>query len=146
MSTEALQPKDPVELASIRAKDTGMTCDDFESTTNEEWMLTELVYAANELGFIGRNYFFNAVRGFIFPKQFDQNKPVNYHSINNLTAEGPFATYSKVSIGKIIGTGTVRAVCLTFDKAIMLPYFKSLDDDDMLFVPVLSISSMTAIE
>ncbi|MDQ5969774.1 MAG: hypothetical protein QG593_291, partial [Patescibacteria group bacterium] len=56
MSTEALQPKDPVELASIRAEDTGMTRDDFETTTNEEWMLTELDYAANELGFIGTNY------------------------------------------------------------------------------------------
>ncbi len=121
-----------------------MSADALDTSTQDELMLTELDYAAGELGFIGQNYFFSAFRGFVFPKQFDATKSVTYHAISDITAEGPFATYSRVGIGRLIGVGTVRAVCLAFDEATILPHFTKLDDDEMLFVPVLSIDSIIA--
>lgn len=139
-------PCNPKELASARAEQISATSDNFEATNNDEFMLTELDYAAEELGFIGQNYFFSAFRGFVFPKQFDATKPVTYHSIFDITAEGPFAAYSRVSVGRLIGVGTVRAVCLTFDEATILPSFTKLENDEMLFVPVLSIDSMTTVD
>jgi hypothetical protein len=59
-----------------------------------------------------------------------------------LSFEGRFKCYSKVMIGRIIGAGSVRAFCLTFDDVLMLPGFDRLPDDRLLHVPILAVDVM----
>jgi hypothetical protein len=135
-------PQDPVELANLRVQQTSAIVDDFEITPEDERILAELDFAADSLGFIGRPYYLSAARGFVLPKEFDPSEPVTYHSIFDVMAEGAFATYSKLRIGKLVGVGTVRAFCLTFDEALILPYFAQLEPDEMLLVPVLAVGTI----
>lgn len=94
------------------------------------------------LGFIGLTYFISARRSMIIPKSFDKSEPVNYTDFFGLSFEGKFASFAIVHIGNLVGHQTIHAVCLTFAEATLLPYFDSLIEDDLLFVPVLAVGSI----
>lgn len=133
-------PNNPAELAEIRAQEP--TGSDFDMSTADQHLLAELDHGAQELGFTGQTYFVEAARALVIPAAFEADQPVKYHSFFGLTFEGTFATYGKVHIGRIIGGGAVRAVCLAFPRATLLPYFDPLGDQDILYVPALAVASI----
>lgn len=132
-------PKDPVELARERAQDASYG---FEMTSADLHALAELEAGAEMLGFLHQRYFVEANRGMIFPQTLEREAQVSYTSLpDGVTFEGTLFTYSKVHIGQIIGRGAVRALCLTFEDVILLPYFDKIDDDKLLHVPVLAVNT-----
>lgn len=135
-------PTNPAELAETRAQES--TGQDFDVSLSDHHLLAELEHGAEELGFIDQKYFVEASRALVIPASFEADKNVSFHSFFGLTFEGSFNTYNKVHIGKIIGAGAVRAVCLAFPKATLLPYFDELDSQDILYVPALAVTSMQA--
>lgn len=134
-------PQTPVELASTRAEASVAT--GFDLTAADEQLVTELEFYADELGFLKQTYFVVAHRGFLVPNIIPSDEPhTRVDFIDGITFEGRFITYSKVHIGKVIGGNAVRAVCLAFDSALLLPYFDRMEEDKLLHVPVLAVSSI----
>lgn len=135
-------PSNPAELAEIRAQQSVDQA--FDITIADQQLLAELDHGAEELGFLGQSYFVEATRALVVPATFQADQPVTYHSFFGLSFEGTFATYGKVHIGQLIGAGAVRAICLAFPKATLLPYFDDLDPQDILYVPALAVASIEA--
>ncbi len=140
MSFAELVPSNPAVFAETRAEQATSTA--FAIAAADERMLAELDYGAEALGFIDQNYFVQSARAMILPKSFEADQQVSCTDFFGLTFEGRFATYARVHIGRIIGAGAVRAVCLTFTRTTLLPYFDKLPDDRLLLVPVLAITSI----
>lgn len=135
-------PTTPVELAELRAEQ--HVTAGFEMTVEDERLLAELDHAAEQLDFHGRNYFVETGRALITPASFDADSPVAGFDFFGLTFEGSFATYSKVHVGRILGGNSVRAVCLTFRSATLLPFCDQLEEGHLLHVPVLAVESIEA--
>lgn len=133
-------PQSPAELAQVRAEQN--TSDSFEISPIDRQAIVELEYAAENLGFIGANYFVESDRALIIPASYDASQDVTYTNFYGLSFEGTFATYSKVHIGRVIGGQSVRAVCLAFSDALLLPFFDRLEKTDILYVPVLAVAGM----
>ncbi len=133
-------PNTPAELAVMRAEQS--FSNDLDITLDDERLLAELDYAADELGFTNSSYFVESGRALIVAASFEASQPVTYTNFFGLTFEGRFATFSKVHIGRFIGGQSVRAVCLTFDDVTLLPYFDKTDEGDLLHIPVLAVDSM----
>lgn len=133
-------PATPFELAELRAEQPFNR--GFEMTAEDERLLVELDHAAAELGFHGQSYFVEAGRAIIAPASFDADQDVPYFNFPGLTFEGQFATFSKVHVGRVIGGSSVRAVCLAFDTATLLPFFDPIEDGHLLHVPVLAVQSI----
>lgn len=133
-------PNTPHELAELRAEQTFTAA--FDISAEDEHLLAELDHAAAELGFHGRSYFVEAGRAIIAPASFEADQDVPYFNFPGLTFEGQFATYSKVHVGRVLGGSSVRAVCLTFDTATLLPFFDPIEDGHLLHVPVLAVQSI----
>lgn len=114
----------------------------FESLPEDERLLGRLDRDARDLDFLDEPYFVETGRGLAIPASYDAAKPVKYISFYNLTFEGTFRCYSKVMIERIIGHSSVRAYCLVFDEALLLPYFDYLPEDRLLYVPILAVESM----
>ena len=134
-------PINPVELASKRAElEPSLS---FDVMANDLQTLAELDSAASDLGFIDQTYFVESYRGFIVPGSFEATELVTYTSIYCLQFEAQFRCYSKVHIGRIIGGNAVRAICLTFTTALLLPSFEHTEDSELLHVPVLAVSEIT---
>lgn len=143
MSMESLIPRDPVELASLRAEQ--LTSQDFEIAVTQERLLAELEHGAETLGFLDRGYFIEANTAFIAPVSFPSDHPVTYVRFGEgLSFEGTFATYSQLHIGRIIGIGAVRAIFMAFSQALLFPDFDTLPETDLLYVPVLAVNSISA--
>lgn len=139
---EFFLPKDPVELAAQRAEQ--LTGQDFGITEADEKLLAELDFEATGLGFLGTRYFFSAHVGFQIPVSFDLRDNVTYTKFGDgLSAEAVLATHAKVHIGRIIGGGAVRAVCLCFSEGIVLNRFTEIPDDQLLYVPVLAVREIS---
>jgi hypothetical protein len=135
-------PSNPVELASIRAE--ASVSQAFGMSSSDERLLAELDFGADQLGFHNQNYFVQTFSAFAVPVAFEAGEPLRYHSFMGLALEGRFATFSKIHIGRIVGAGAVRAVCLTFTDVTLLPYFDTLPESDLLHVPVLAVSEISA--
>lgn len=135
-------PSNPVELASIRAEES--MSQEFGMSDHDQHLLAELDFGADQLGFHDQNYFVQAFSAFVLPASFEADEPLRYHNFTGLTLEGRFATFSKIHIGRIVGVGAVRAVCLTFKDVTLLPYFDTLPESDLLHVPVLAVSEISA--
>ena len=141
MSFAELTPSNPVELASIRAEQSTSDC--FEMTQADEHLLRELDMAAEMLGFLDKQYFINSGRSMIIPKSFEATERVTYTNFFGLDFEGLFTCYSRVNIGRLVGGTSIRAVCMTFGQATLLPFFDPLPEDELLHVPVLAVNSIT---
>jgi hypothetical protein len=133
-------PSNPAELAEIRAQQS--TDQSFDMTKADLQLLAELDHGAEQLGFLGQSYFVEANRALVVPASFEATELATYRSYFGLAFEGTFATYGKVHIGQLIGTGAIRAICLAFPRATLLPYFDDLDPQDILYVPALAVASI----
>lgn len=138
--SEFIIPLDPFELAASRVE--ASMSKDFSFLRTDEALLCDLDNDAETLGFIDSTYFITAGRSMIIPKSFEASEPVKYSDIYGLTSEAKFRSYAKVHIGRLIGQTSVRAVCMTFTDALVLPYFMEIPDEDLLYVPVLAVRSI----
>jgi hypothetical protein len=107
-------------------------------------ILSDLEGVAKELDFIDRQYFVETSRGLSIPASFEakEDDTVTFLSFYKLTFEGILRGYSKVQVGRVIGAGSVRALCLTFEEVTLLPFFDSLPEDHIFHVPVLAVDSI----
>jgi len=138
---EVLQPpRDLKELAEIRAQQA--STGGFYHDAADEQMLAELDFAADELKFFDQTYLFETNAGLVIPKSWDDNEGVDHRRLDGLYFEATPTCYSRVSIGRIIGHGTVRALCVAFDEASLLSHCDRLDGQEMLHVPVLAINDI----
>lgn len=134
-------PTDPVVLASPLAE-LRFTDTSFEGSPDDIRDLIELDRMADDSGLLGA-WTVEAFRGFVTPASFDADLPVTRWVLDSLFFEGDFACYSRLSIGRFMGQGAVRALCLTFGKGTLVsPVFVPLDDVDLLHIPVLSVKSI----
>ncbi len=108
----------------------------------EERILVELDHLTDAAHMHGV-YFTQAGRALSIPVTFESDKPTGYTSFNSLTFEGRLVTYSVVKIGRLIGATSIRALCLSFDEVMLLPFFDTLPEDRLLHVPALAIDSMS---
>lgn len=133
-------PRNPAQLAETRAAEN--FSDSFETSDLDHRLLAELDIGAESLGFLNNDYFVESGRAMILPASFQADETVLYTSFFGLSFEGRFASYAKVHIGRIIGGSAVRAVCMAFSEATLLPYFDNIHRDEMLYVPVMAVNSM----
>lgn len=114
----------------------------FDNSEEEIKLLTELdrlTDAANMSGV----YFTQAGKALAVPASFEADEPVNFLDFNLLTFEGKLVTYSVIKIGRIIGSKSIRALCLTFDDVTLLPFLDKLPEDKLLHVPAIAVDSMS---
>jgi hypothetical protein len=58
--------------------------------------------------------------------------------------EGELACYARLSIGRIVGAGAVRALCLTFSAGTLVtPVFSELEQTDLFHVPVFAVQEIS---
>lgn len=133
-------PTDPATLARQRSNQ--FSADQLEFSEQDEHLVASLEHGAEILGFISQSYLVDAGRGMVIPVSFNASLPVKYMSLPGLSFEGKFVTYAKVHIGRLIGERTVRALCLAFDEVTLLPYFETIPDDSLLYVPSLAVDSI----
>jgi hypothetical protein len=108
----------------------------------EEELLVKLDHLT-EVANMHAVYFTQAGRALSIPVSFESDQPTSYTSFNSLTFEGRLVTYSVVKIGRLIGSTSIRALCLSFDEVTLLPFFDTLPEDRLLHVPALAIDSMS---
>jgi hypothetical protein len=73
------------------------------------------------------------------PVSFEAEQDIEVVQFRQLHFEGTFVTYSTVRIGRLIGRGAIRSLCLTFDKVTLLPYFDEIPEDQLLHVPAYAV-------
>lgn len=136
-------PPDPVSLAAPTAETIVIPEINMSLPRKEQLKFLGLDAVADSLGFVGQKYFVESRRSLSIPASFEAQKPVELIDFMGLTFEGKFVTYSQVTVGKIIGAHSVRALCLSFDDVTLLPYFDHLPEDHLLHVPVLAVESIS---
>ena len=115
---------------------------DLENTRKEKEALSKLDWMSEMLGF-HRKYFVESRKAFAIPVSFDRDKEVSYIRFDDLTFSGKLETFSTLKIGRLaIVDLNIRALCLTFNHSILLPFFDTLEEDELLFVPAEAISDI----
>lgn len=147
MSDRELLPADPATLAGQEALDAFHKPAGFTGSTKESSTLKRLDSLAAEFSFTNTAYWVNANRGLSIPVSFEAHEEVSIINFFKMAFEGTFKCYAKVAIGRIIGVenGSVDALCLTFDKATVLPYIEQLPEQHLLYVPVLAVDKIDPI-
>ena len=144
--SEPLAPiGNPADLARPYAEAMGFGGEFGAVTDKEEALLVRLEHEAAASQTIG-TYFVEANRALSIPVSFEADGPVNFIDFFNLAFEAPFTTFSVVQVGRIVGFNSVRALCVAFNKAFLLPYFDHIPNDHLLHVPVLAVESMERTE
>ena len=135
--------KDPVELALTQVESVSST-PDLATTRQEEKALVELDAVCELLGFHQQQYFVESRQAFAIPKSFDRTKDVIYTKFQDgLTFSGKLETFAAVKIGRLaVAEHNVRALCLAFSTALLLPYFNTLNEDDILYAPAQAINDI----
>ncbi len=133
-------PATPVELASPIAESSSSQV--FDMTDQDILQLAFLEHSAEALGFLRKSYFIEAYRGVILPADLSGADRITYVNLMGLAFEGRFLTYSKVHIGRLAGVGAVRAVCMAFESATLLPFFDTVSEDQLVHVPVLAVETI----
>lgn len=131
----------PAELAIPVAEDLAMHghLEEFENNDYEMRSIVELEKKAIDLNMINKPYFVTSGRSFLLPVSFEAAEDIEAVQFPQLNFEGTFVTYSTVRIGRMIGKGAIRSLCLTFDKVTLLPYFDGIPDDQLLHVPAYAV-------
>lgn len=145
-----LAPGTPAELAKPFAEQlvTSGELDGFSSASQaEQNTIVELEGIADELKMLGRQYVVHSYRSMLIPKRFEAEDPeVQYVNFNDgIDFSARLVTYSTVRIGKLLGGTSVRALCLTFENATLLPYFDKVDDSELLYTPVFAVADMSKV-
>lgn len=136
----------PAELALSRSEIVMGTPVDIISP-EEEAVLVELDSISEASGFHGQ-YFIEAKTAFAIPASFERGKQVSViHFEDGLSFQGDLTTYGIIKVGSIaIGSSevSVRALCLTFGSALLLPFFDNLEEDKLLYVPAHAVDDIRA--
>lgn len=146
LSLSSFVNPDPKELALPHADKLSRT--EFHHSPEDEETLAKLEEISDNLGFIGCRYFVEGSRGLVIPEDVVEEQ-TEYVSLNRLSFEGKFFSFSRVSIGQLVGRRAVSALCLVFNEAIILPEFKNLRDFEesdrprLLHVPVYAIDEIS---
>lgn len=130
----------PLDLARPIAEEVRINSD-FDPAFHKENSLPYLDKVADDQNLFGV-YFVQTGRGISIPAAFDADEEVRVWDMNCLTFEGQFATHSLIQIGRLNDL-RVRALCLSFSEALLLPYFDEIPDEHILHVPVLAIDDMS---
>ena len=134
-------PRDPVELARIRAEEAWYV--EMDHTIRDRTTLIELDHAAEYLEFHGSRYVIEAGRSLVIPNEWEDGENVEYLEFPNVVVEGVFITYGLVSVGQLINSpNNVRALCLAMKSAILLPYFARVEECAILYIPILGVNSI----
>ena len=139
--------ENPAELALSRSE--AVSNIDFrgpESILEEEQAVAELDVVSDIFGFSGR-YFVESAQAFALPLDYELDQPVSVSNYGDgLMFQGKFEAHSVVKINSLhvswLESMDINALCLMFDDVLMLPYFETLDEDRLLFVPAASIDDM----
>jgi hypothetical protein len=142
MASGDLLPANPVSLADREALQVFKQSDSFAEQPEDHRLLRELDASATSLDFVDKNYWAETSRGMSIPASFEADEQVPIINFFKLAFEGKFVCYSKLQIGRIVGHGSVKALCLTFDEATLLPYLDPLPATDLLYVPVLAVDEI----
>jgi hypothetical protein len=140
MSNPFEVPRDPKELARVLAMQ--IPSNRFEHTEADERMLAKLDRDATELGFIGQSYLVDTSKALILPASWSKDKPVVYTDIPGISFEATLSSFGRVSIGRVAKDRPVRALCLVFDSALLLPYFDYTNESDVVYAPVLAVNTI----
>lgn len=134
--------ENPAELAKAFANQ--VTPDsNLELTMCEEMALVHLDRVAEAADLHG-SYLVNARRGFVIPKLFTSESPLEVKDLKHLVFSGDLVTYSlvRMQICRMIGCHTLRSLCLTFEGVQHLPEFDDIDGDYLLHVPAFSVKTI----
>jgi len=142
-----LLPADPAALANQDALASFYNPRGLDPSHEDSDMLRRLDAVAENLDFIENPYWVNATRGFSIPAEFESSEEVSIIKYDQLAFSGVFVCYAKVVIGRIMGTEErdIEALCLTFNEPTIIPTFETIRDDDLLYVPVLSVNEIDAL-
>lgn len=115
-----------------------------EITDEEQRVIVKLEKLAESFAMTNQSYFVSSGRSMMVPKRFDADDPeVPYVNFGEgLDFQGEFLTYAAVRIGKVSRGAAVRALCLAFEGAILMPYFDHVPEDHVLYTPVLAVQDM----
>jgi hypothetical protein len=140
MSLTEKIPRNPAELAMPTA--ILYTPDSpFEIDFDEELKIEELHMAANHLGFVSTKYFISTDQAYSLEYFEDHASNIKGQRFDNLTFEGAFTGYSRLSLQRTRG---VRALCMCFYEVIKLPSFENIPSNHVLHVPVMSVQDITS--
>jgi hypothetical protein len=138
----SILPPTPKEIAIPHAEQ--FSRPDYDHSQDDARILEELEQMAYHLGFLGQRYFVDGTRSFVIPADTD-DADVTYASYYGTMFEGELISYSRISIGRLVGHGAVRALCLTFDKALLLPTFEETQPSELLHIPAFAIDSIARV-
>lgn len=131
--------ENPAEVAAPFAQSIGLN-PQFRFEIDEERLLPHLDSIADETDMFGM-YFVTTNSAFSVPVSWEKGEPVNTITFNKLDFEGPFVSYALIRMGKI-GNYTVRALCLSFSEAKLLPHLEDIPENHLLYVPVLAVDNI----
>ncbi len=141
-------PNNPAELAEeivrFRLQDPGYGYG-FDNTIDDELDIKWLDETADSCNFLGNNWQVEARLGFAIPIDCNDQEEVEYLRYDGLHVLGELISFSRVSICKLTGSFSVRAICLAFERgySVFSPVHSEVNDDSLLHVPVMSVSEMT---
>lgn len=138
----------PAELAQPYAEELVMQgyFDQFEAGDDELRKIIELEREASERGMFDVQYYVRSYRSMAIPTYIQTDREVTFVNFDNgLDFRGRLKTYSTVRIGKMVGAAGVRALCLKFDEALLLPGYDALPDGFSLQTPALAVKSIQRI-
>lgn len=140
MAERIIMPN-PAELAIPVAEDLAMNghLEEFAHNDYEMRSIVELEQRATDLRMVDQPYFVTSGRSFLLPVSFDADRDIEAVQFPQLNFEGTFVTYSTVRIGRLMGRGAIRSLCLAFDKVTLLPYFDEIPSDQLLHVPAYAV-------
>lgn len=147
MADRIIMPN-PAEIAIPVAEDLAFNghLEEFEHNDYEIRSIVELEQKAIDLQMIDQPYFVTSGRSFLLPVSFDGERDIETVQFPQLNFEGTFVTYSTVRIGRLMGKGAIRSLCLAFDKVTLLPYFDTIPDDQLLHVPAYAVFDIDKVE
>jgi hypothetical protein len=137
-----LEPN-PKEIALLHAE--SLSRGQFEHTAQDQKTIDWLEKLSDDLGYLGHRYFVEGACSFIVP--IDNDEPeVRYFSTYDTSFEGELVSYSRLTIGRLIGHSAVSALCLTFDKAFLLPTFHETHSSELLHIPAYAIDFIEQVD
>ena len=119
--------------------------DGFTSATpGSQQILVDLERFATDAEMLDRSYFVESYRSMCIPASFKDKEEVSYYNFGEgLTFEGTLATFGIVKVGRILGGNSVRALCLVFSRATLLPYMDEVEPDHLLYTPAYAVKGMS---
>ncbi len=134
---ENFDSSNPAEIARPFAEQVRLDSD-YDHEFHKNITLPYLDQFAVDNDLIGSSFLVETNKAFSLPVSYESDEEVRYIKFNKLTFEGSLGTHSLIQIGKL-GGQSVKALCLCFPEALLLPYFDHIPEDHLLHTPVLAV-------